>query len=128
VSDQLWEEKPEVKFRPSYSATTLNCVGSLLPSLAQPDSAGYEAAVGTVFHQLIAQWQLTGEPPWELLGTEITVDRYTVVVDQEMFTYGEEALQHYSAIQGTRYVETVVDISSLRHNRLEIRQRYQGLC
>jgi hypothetical protein len=113
MSDQLWEERPEVKFRPSYSATTLNCVGSLLPSLAQPDSAGYEAAVGTVFHQLIAKWQLTSEPPLEMLDTVITVDRYDVTVDQEMFTFGGEALRQYNDIHGNRYVETVVDISSL---------------
>ena len=111
--DRLNEEEPAVKFRPSYSATSLNCPGSLLPSLATPDTAGYEAAVGTVFHKLIAEWQLMGERPDYLLGERVPVDKHTVVVDQDMFTFAEECLRRYDGIPGDRFVEVRVDISSL---------------
>jgi hypothetical protein len=113
TDDRLWEEAPEVKFRPSYSVTSLNCPGSLLPSLQQSDTAGYEAAVGTVFHKLIAEWQFIEMPPKWLLGQDIEVDRHTVRVDQEMFTYAEECLRHYDGIPGDRFVEVKVDISGL---------------
>ena len=113
TDDQLWEEKPIVKFRPSYSVTTLHCPGSLLPSLEAPDTAGYEAAVGTVFHSVIAEWQQSGMPPRYRLGMKEQVDNWTVPVDEDMFVYAEECLSRYDGIPGNRFVEVTVDISSL---------------
>ena len=111
--DRLWEEPAQVKFRPSYSATSLNCPGSLLASLAAPDSSGVEAAVGTLFHRLIAERQLTGEPPLYLLGREFVIDGHTVAVDAEMFVHAETCLERYADIPGTPQIEAKVDISSL---------------
>lgn len=111
--DQLWEEEPEVKFRPSYSATTLSCPGSLRPSLKARDTAGREAAEGTLFHRLIAEWQLTNARPGYTYDHEFTIDGWTVKVDREMYRYAEECLARYDGLPGNRFVEVKVDISSL---------------
>jgi hypothetical protein len=110
--DRVDDEVPSI-FRPSYSATTLNCLGSLVPSLNVEDRAGYDAAVGTVFHALIAEWQLADARPDYLLGQVRAVDGHEVTIDEDMFTYGEECLRRYSSIPGDWCVETRVDISDL---------------
>jgi hypothetical protein len=111
--DRLWEEPVQVKFRPSYSATSLNCPGSLLASLAAPDSSGVEAAVGTLFHRLIAEWQLTGIRPDHLVGQEFVIDGHLVAVDDEMLVHAQTCLERYEAIPGTPQIEARVDISAL---------------
>lgn len=115
--DDLWEDQGSL-FRPSYSATWLNCLGALRPSISAADNAGYEAAVGTVFHWLIADWQENGRPSnW--LGTVLQVEKewgdghFDVEVDEDMFYYAEECLDRYSSIPGDRFVEVRVDISDL---------------
>ena len=103
----------QVKFRPSYSATSLYCPGSLLPSLAAPDVSGAAAAEGTLFHRLITEWQLSGERPLWLVGQEFLIDGHTVAVDEEMFTHAETCLERYADIPGQPQLEVRVDISSL---------------
>lgn len=115
--DTLWEAR-EAVFRPSYASTWANCAGALLPSRHAPDTAGYDAAVGTVFHWLIAEWQQHGRPDhWinnvlvvEQADTDVT---FKVTCDQEMFDYAEHCLDRYAEIPGDRYIETFVDISSV---------------
>jgi len=111
--DRLWEEPVQVKFRPSYSATSLFCPGSLLPSLAAPDISGAAAAEGTLFHRLIAEWQMTGARPDYLVGQTFDIDGHTVAVDDEMFTHAETCLERYADIPGQPQLEFRVDISSL---------------
>lgn len=115
--DRLWEDGQTASvFRPSYSATSLFCAGSLIPSMSAVDTAGYDAAVGTVFHELIAHWQLNGRPD-DWLGDKRTIingeQAFVVEVDDEMFTCAEECLSRFSDFPGDRYVETRVDISDL---------------
>jgi len=99
-------------FRPSYSATSLFCAGSLLPSITADDKAGYEAAEGTVFHELIAEWQLRGRPDhW--LGQTREIDGHTVEIVEEMYTHAAECLSRCADMPGDRYVETRVDLSSI---------------
>ena len=111
--DRLWEEPAQVKFRPSYSTTTLFCPGSLLPSLATPDSSGWAAAEGTLFHRVIAEWQLSGERPVWLAGQPFIIDGHAVTVDEEMFVHAEACLERYADIPGQPQIEVKVDISSL---------------
>jgi len=111
--DRLWEEPAQVKFRPSYSTTTLFCPGSLLPSLATPDSSGWAAAEGTLFHRVIAEWQLSGERPVWLAGQPFVIDGHAVAVDEEMFVHAEACLERYADIPGQPQIEVRVDISSL---------------
>lgn len=109
--DQLWEDGTSL-FRPSYSATWMNCSGSLLPSRWAPDTAGEDAAIGTVFHLLMAEWQKNARPD-DWLGTVVEVDDFHVTVDEEMFAYGEDCLNYFADFPGDRFVETRVDISDL---------------
>lgn len=121
MSDQLWEDGVSI-YRPSYSATWLGCAGSLRPSMKAADSSGYDAAVGTVFHQLIAEWQTKQRPDY-LAGQIIKVekkneygelmDTFLVDVDEDMFIYGQECLDYVKDIPGKRYIETWVDISGI---------------
>lgn len=112
-------DPPEVVFRPSYSATTLYCPGSLRPSMDAPDTAGYDAAVGTVFHDILAIWQKVGVRPHYMVGLTRTIKqprsgaKHHVVIDEDMFVYGQQCIDHYADIPGKRYVEVRVDISSL---------------
>lgn len=118
--DQLQEDIPGSIFRPSYSATFLGCPGSLLPSIGAVDTAGLDAAVGTVFHELMAEWQQFGRPD-KRLGEIVRVfmnDKVTyfdVAIDEDMFSYGDVCLKRYDEYfaEGERFYETRVDISSI---------------
>lgn len=116
MSDRLWEDGKTSVFRPSYSATSLFCAGSLIPSMTAADSAGWEAAEGTVFHELIAEWQTTARPDY-LLGTRRSIQNgdqvFEIEITEEMFLNAEECLRRYADTPGDRYVETRVDISSV---------------
>lgn len=121
MSDDVLGEDGRRVFRPSYSATFLGCAGSLLPSLNADDDAGYEAAVGTVFHEIMAYWQ-TDHRPDEWLGEKRTIINkkkdgteqvFTVTIDEDMFSFGEECLRQYEDIEGDVYIETFVDISEI---------------
>lgn len=115
--DALWEDSGSI-FRPSYSATWLNCLGSLHPSRHASDTAGIDAAVGTVFHSLMAEWQSNGRPDtWlgrvETIVSEDLTKSFEVEVDEEMFYYGDVCLRYYEDIPGERFYEIRVDISDL---------------
>lgn len=116
AEDTLFEDGVSL-FRPSYSPTWANCLGSLLPSLKMPDYGGIDAARGTVFHELMAEWQLNGRPDYRLGEiARITNERgdvFEIEIDEDMFVFGEECLAYVSPIPGDRFVETRVDISSL---------------
>ena len=115
MEDQLWEDGAHSIFAPSYSATYLACPGSLLPSLQKPDVGSREAAEGTVFHDLIADWQQFGRPDHRL-GEVVIVDGFevgSVVIDEDMFTYAEECLRRFEDFEGDRFIERRVDISDL---------------
>lgn len=119
--DTLWEDGTSV-FRPSYSDTWLNCEGSLRPSMVADDTAGYDAAVGTVFHEIMKEWQLNGRPDqwagqvWEIEKTDKygrLVETFKIEIDEDMFIYGQECLDYVKDIPGRIYVEIRVDISSI---------------
>lgn len=116
AEDTLWEDGISV-FRPSYSATWLNCLGALRPGLGAPDYGGEDAARGTVFHELMAEWQLKGRPDYRF-GKLVRIenergDIFDIEIDDDMFVFGEHCLHYVSSIAGDRFVETRVDISSI---------------
>lgn len=116
--DALWEDQGSV-FRPSYSATWLNCLGALIPSQNASDNSGEEAAIGTVFHWLMAEWQTTGQRPDSWLGQVFPVEKedksemFQVVCDEDMFYYGQQCLDRYAHLRGEMFIERRVDISSI---------------
>lgn len=109
--DVLWEDGESV-FRPSYSATWLGCLGSLRPSRFAQDTAGIDAAIGTVFHKVMARWQLV-ERPDDWLNETFHIEDFDVVVDEDMFVFGQECLDRFADVEGDRFVETRVDISAV---------------
>lgn len=115
--DSLFEDGHSV-FRPSYSATWLYCEDALISGLRQPDSGSYEAAVGTVFHAIMAEWQSQGRPDYRLgtfehMRSNDGTEEWDIVVDEDMFSFGEECLSRMSAFKGERYIEHRVDISDI---------------
>lgn len=121
--DNLYEEEAIVLFRPSYSATWLNCEAALLDGRFYPDSAGEDAARGTVFHDLMAEWLNTGEEPayrlhqiaevWPQNANTKTDKPFLIEVDEDMFFYGEQCFAYIRDFLGRRYVEQRVDISHI---------------
>src|SRR6266446_5736717 len=105
--EALWKDTGSI-FRPSYSATWLNCLGSLIPSQNAPDNSGMDAAVGTVFHWLIAEWQKVGRPDhW--LGQVFPINNesgevFEVECDEEMFSEAERCLDYYADLPGEVFV------------------------
>lgn len=115
--DVLWEDGGSI-FRPSYSATWLNCLGSLLPSRFASDTSGEDAAIGTVFHLVMKEWLLVARPDhWSgeiiVVEKEDGSEKFDVEVDEDMFVFGQDCIDFLAQFTGTRYVETRVDISAL---------------
>lgn len=104
-------------FAPSASAMWLTCSGSLIPNLLAPDTAGIDAATGTVAHGVGETWLKTGERPVELLGTTETVDEghavFEIEIDEEMLDYVEQYVDWCMYLPGEHHVEVRVDFSQL---------------
>lgn len=121
--DNLTEEPAQVLFRPSYSATWLNCEAALLDGRFYPDSAGIEAAIGTVFHDIMNEWLVSGSKPYYRLGTVAEVWKqdanretdkpFLVEIDEDMFYYGAQCVRYIRNFPGRRLVECRVDISHI---------------
>jgi hypothetical protein len=121
-------------FAPSSSAMWLNCSGSLIPNLLAEDTAGEDAAYGTVGHDAGEQWLanyafakrkfggpedmlLAMSEPRDLLG-EVRVIKehgaeFHIEIDDEMLAYVRQYVEWCVALPGEHYVETQVDFSDL---------------
>ena len=86
-----------VIFAPSGSAMWSSCPGSLIPNLMSEDTAGMDAAEGTVGHEIAEQWLTSGKRPTHLLGTIITIqekyEAFDIEVTWEMLDYVEEYIR-----------------------------------
>lgn len=127
--DNLYEEAPTVLFRPSYAHTWLNCEAALLDGRYYPDAAGEPAAQGTVFHDIMAEWQSTGTRPYYRLGQIAEIWRqdpkegdkpFRIEIDEDMFHYGRKSLQYARKVKKKyhpklqdAFVERRVDISHI---------------
>ncbi len=121
--DNLYEEEAVVLFRPSYSATWLNCEAALLDGRFYPDSAGIDAARGTVFHDVMQEWLVSGEIPYYRLGqiAEIwpqnanhkTDTPFLIEVDEDMFFFGQQCIDFLEQFDGKTFIERKVDISHI---------------
>lgn len=104
-------------FSPSGSAMWSTCSGSLLPNLYAKDSAGEDAAYGTVAHGVGETWLRTGEKPKHLIGTVETVvepnDTFEIEIDNEMLDHVERYVDWCMYLPGSHFVETRVSISDL---------------
>ncbi len=81
-------------FAPSSSSMWLSCPGSLIPNLMAPDNAGEDAAVGTIFHEIMEAWNRSGERPDHLVGEERSAKAggvtYLITIDDEMMEYAAD--------------------------------------
>lgn len=125
-------------FAPSGSAMWLTCSGSLIPNILAPDTAGIDAAYGTVGHHVAETWLKAiqsilpkleaGEydtmaavvdwcEPNHLIGTTQTVherdESFVITIDEEMLGYVRRYVEWCVALPGDHYVETRVDFSQL---------------
>lgn len=94
-------------FSPSGSAMWLRCLGSLIPNALADDDAGWEAAEGTVAHDLADEWSKSGIRPDHRVGEIVEESGYEIEITEEMLAYvldylnwckdtGFDGLTHYS--------------------------------
>ena len=102
---------------PSSWGRWVRCPGSVLPSQAVGDKAGYPAAEGTVFHELVADCLDSGLDPEDFVGDGrgLSSDGYWIEFDEDMVESARDGLdfvRNMAAQPGWKcYVETRVDIS-----------------
>lgn len=104
-------------FAPSYSSTWLYCAGSLIPSLEADDTAGVDAAYGTVGHGVGEMWLKTGVRPSHLIGTIEKVDEgheiFSIEIDEPMLSYVQEYVDWCQMVPGDHFVEQRVYFSQI---------------
>lgn len=104
-------------FSPSGSAMWANCSGSLIPNLFAKDTAGEDAAEGTVAHGVAEQWLKDGECPEHLIGTVETITEgdqsFDIEIDASMLEYVGQYVDWCIYLPGNHFVETRVDFSDL---------------
>lgn len=104
-------------FAPSSSASWLNCSGSLLVNAKAKDSAGYEAAEGTVAHSVAEEWAKTGKKPDHRIGRvehALAGGReHAVEVTSEMLYHVGRFVEWCVELPGDHFFEQHVDLSEL---------------
>jgi hypothetical protein len=104
-------------FAPSFSAAWIWCSGSLIPNLLENDSAGEDAAIGTVAHSIGEQWLKSGERPDHLIGTVEHIDEgdeiFSIAIDKVMLDYVERYVDWCEMLPGDHFVEQRVYFSRL---------------
>ena len=104
-------------FSPSGSAMWAYCSGSLIPNLFCSDTAGRDAAVGTVAHSVGEEWLRSGVRPGHLIGTKVEIaegdSTFEIEIDHAMLEYVGQYVDWGIYLPGTHFVETRVDFSDL---------------
>lgn len=104
-------------FSPSSSAMWSQCPGSLIPNLLSGDTAGRDAAEGTVGHEVAEEWLNSGRRPIHLVGTTRTIqeayEAFEIEITWEMLDYIEQYVEWCEMLPGEHYIETRADFSDL---------------
>lgn len=104
-------------FSPSGSGMWLNCLGSLIPNVLAPDTAGFEAAEGTVAHGCGELWLKSGRRPDHLVGTIEQVREgdqvFDITIDDVMLEHVRNYYDWCACLPGDHFVEVRVDFSDL---------------
>lgn len=103
-------------FSPSSSKMWLTCSGSLIPNVLSHDSAGEEAAEGTVAHSVAERWLTSGERPEHLIDTVETVDGWDIEITDEMLAFVGDYVAYVDQLRvgAVQFLtETRVDFSNL---------------
>lgn len=110
-------------FSPSSSAGWLNCEGFLLANASRADTAGIDAAYGTVAHALAAEWltkirdvgkKRAEHVPKAALNTVHVSDGHTITIDATM-------IHHVR-----RYIDFCAEVEPLGDVFIEQRVGYEG--
>lgn len=95
----------------------LNCSGSLIPNLLEPDNSGPDAAYGTVAHACGEMWRTKGVKPVHLIGTNVFVESgewgHLVEIDDNMMAFVELSINWSDLLPGDHLCEQRVDYSCL---------------
>lgn len=93
----------------------VRCVGKPNAEAAFPDTAGYAAAEGTIFHEVVSDCLDFGFEPEDFLGSRWQQDGFEVTVDEDMCRYSRDGLDYIRSYMDDPdcrvFVETRVDIS-----------------
>lgn len=104
-------------FAPSASKMWLSCSGSLIPNLLAADSAGFDAAQGTVAHAVGEEWLRSGYRPTHRVGEVVKVvehdKTFEITIDDTMLDYVSEYVAWCRELPGVHLVEVRVDFSDL---------------
>lgn len=102
-------------FSPSSSAMWLTCSGSLIPNVLATDSAGEDAAYGTVAHGLTEYALKTGRIPVDRIGDAEWVESgdwgFIIQIDEDMLRHVETATDYCLWLPGDHFVELRLDYS-----------------
>lgn len=102
-------------FSPSSSAMWMGCSGSLIPNLLCEDTAGEDAAYGTVAHMVTETWLRDGRKPKHLLGEKEWVESgdwgFLIDIDEAMLDYAQMCVDWVELLPGKHYIERRVDFS-----------------
>lgn len=104
-------------FAPSAAASWLTCSGSLLVNARAGDTAGFDAAQGTVAHHVAEVWNKTGQRPDYLIGTRV-VERaggadHVIKITEDMLYHVGRFVEWCRELPGDHYFEQRVDLSEL---------------
>lgn len=108
-------------FSPSSSAGWLNCAGFLLANAVRTDMAGYDAAYGTVAHEIAANWLKARKRdpskaelvPAAAFGTIKVVGDHSVTVDETMLHHIRRYVDWCAEVEilGDVHIEQYVEYS-----------------
>jgi hypothetical protein len=104
-------------FAPSASPMWMGCSGSLIPNLLAPDTAGRDAAEGTVGHYVGETWLKSGKRPTHLIGTVEWVEEgdwgFLIEIDEVMLDFVQQYVDWCELLPGDHYVEQRVYFSQI---------------
>jgi hypothetical protein len=93
----------------------VRCVGKPNAEAPFQDTAGYPAAEGTVFHELVADCLDFGFEPEDFRGGGLNQDGFYVPYDEDMFRFARDGLDYVRSFMNDPdcivFIETMVDIS-----------------
>lgn len=94
---------------PSTWARWLRCVGAPNAEAGLPDTAGVEAAQGTVFHEMVSDCLTYGLLPEHFLGSKMIENGFEIEVDREMVDSAEEGMAYVEQMAAQPGVQLFVE-------------------
>lgn len=117
--EALRDQSAHSIFSPSSSAMWLHCARSLVLNLMADDDAGYDAAYGTVAHDVTEEWRKTGKKPKHRIGTTVFIERrgdwwgFFIDIDVHMLDHCQKCVDSVALEPGIHYYERKVDFSAI---------------